>query len=245
MSAHEASVEVSSLSHAYGATQALRAVSFKLTAGEICGYVGPNGAGKSTTLKILSGLIRPASGTVRVCGFDVARDPVEVKARIGYVPESGAVYSTLTVLEFLSLVGELHGIPEGESRERLDHWLGLFGLVEASHAMLGSLSKGMRQRAVLVSALLHDPQVLLFDEPLTGLDVQAARVVKATLAGMARAGKVVLFSSHVLEVVERICGRIIMLDLGRIVLDEQACALRRRAGEAGLESLFQSLIGPS
>jgi ABC-2 type transport system ATP-binding protein len=240
MAEHEAPprIEVSDLRKSYGGLEALKGISFSIRAGEICGYLGPNGAGKSTTVKILTGLLRADAGSARVAGFDPAVDPVEAKRRLGYVPESAALFEALTAYEYLTFVGGLHGIPDRDLRFRIGEFMRLFQLgAEASQRMSG-YSKGMKQKVAIAAALLHDPPVVLLDEPLSGLDANAAFVVKEILRSLAREGKAVLFCSHVLEVVERLCDRVVIIDRGEIVADGP---MERIKSTAGLEDFFRRL----
>jgi ABC-2 type transport system ATP-binding protein len=234
-------INVERLTKTYGATEALRDVSFTVPAGQVCGYLGPNGAGKSTTVKILTGTLRPTSGEARVAGFDVVAQPLEVKRRIGYVPETGTVYSSLSANEYLALVGALHEMEPAEVAERADRMLELFQLKDAADRRLDTLSKGMRQKVVISAALLHDPEIVLFDEPLSGLDANAAWLIKDIVRGLADRGKTVLYCSHILDVVERLCERVIILDRGRVVADGMTSELLSSSKRATLETLFRSL----
>lgn len=234
-------IEVQQLTKTYNETEALRSVSFTVPAGQVCGYLGPNGAGKSTTVKILTGVLRPTSGAARVAGFDVAQESLEVKKRIGYVPETGTVYSTLSANEYLALVGALHDMETEEVAERSAQMLELFQLRDAADRRLDTLSKGMRQKVVISAALLHDPEVVLFDEPLSGLDANAAWLIKDIVRGLADRGKTILYCSHILDVVERLCERVIILDRGEIVADGMTTELLSSSKRATLETLFRSL----
>jgi ABC-2 type transport system ATP-binding protein len=234
-------IHVERLAKNYDGMTALDGVSFDIPPGQVCGYLGPNGAGKSTTVKILTGVLRPTAGSAKVAGFDVADQPLEVKRRIGYVPETGAAYPTLSVNEFLTLVGTLHHMPPELIAERSRRMLELFALADVADGRIGALSKGMRQKVVLSAAMLHDPEVLLLDEPLSGLDANAARTVKDIVRGLADRGKTVFYCSHVLEVVERLCDRVIILDAGRIVADGSPEELMRSTRRKSLEHVFRAL----
>lgn len=236
-------IQVEQLVKNYGAKEALRSVSFLVPAGQVCGYLGPNGAGKSTTIKMLCGVLRPTSGRATVAGFDVAETPIEVKKRIGYVPETGAVYPLLSVSEYLALVGALHHLEPANVAERSERLLKLFKIADACDQRLDTLSKGMRQKVVISAAVLHDPDVLLMDEPLTGLDANAARVIKDLVRGMADRGKTVLYCSHLLDVVERVCDRVIILDQGQIVADGVPAELIASSRQGSLDAVFRSLTG--
>ena len=237
-------INVQRLTKTYGETQALGDVSFTVPAGQVCGYLGPNGAGKSTTVKILTGTLRQTSGSATVAGFDVALAPLEVKRRIGYVPETGTVYSTLSANEYLALCGALHEMEPREVAERTAQMLELFQIAEAADRRLDTLSKGMRQKVVISAALLHDPEIVLFDEPLSGLDANAAWMIKDIVRGLADRGKTVLYCSHILDVVERLCERVIILDRGRVVADGLTSQLLSSPERSTLETLFRSLTAP-
>jgi ABC-2 type transport system ATP-binding protein len=234
-------INVRQLGKTYGETQALRSVSFTVPAGQVCGYLGPNGAGKSTTVKILTGVLRPDAGEANVAGFDSVHDSLEVKRRIGYVPETGTVYSTLSANEYLALCGALHDMEPGEIAERSSRMLELFQIRDAADRRLDTLSKGMRQKVVISAALLHDPEIVLFDEPLSGLDANAALTIKEIVRGLAERGKTILYCSHILDVVERLCERVIILDRGEIVADGMTAELLSSSRRGTLENLFRSL----
>lgn len=230
---------VEDLRKSYGSLEALKGISFGVARGEICGYLGPNGAGKSTTVKIITGLIQKSSGAVKINGIDIDQNPFGVKRSIGYVPESGAVYESLTAWEYLMFVGRLYGLSDADLRFKIEKFMELFGLKAELHERMSSYSKGMRQKVVITSALLHDPDLILFDEPLHGLDANAAFIVKELLRNLAREGKTVLFCSHILEVVERLCDRVVIIDKGRIVADGTVASLR--SGNESLEYIFRQL----
>ena len=218
-------------------------VSFDAHPGEILGFLGPNGAGKSTTVKILTGMIRPTSGTARVAGFDVAREPIQVKRRIGFVPESGVLYDALTPDEYLELIGCLHHLDAATRRGRTDELLDLFSLTDVRAKRMFEFSKGMRQKVVIAAALLHKPDVLFLDEPLDGLDANTAMIVKELLKQLATQGRTILFCSHILDVVERICTRIIVIDRGRKIAEGTAADLATQTGTTTLELAFSRLTG--
>ena len=236
-------IDVRGLTRSYGATLAVDNLSLQAAPGEIVGFLGPNGAGKSTTVKVITGLIRPDSGTVTVCGFDVVREPLEVKKRIGYVPETAAIYDSLSALEYLELVACLHHLEPEPARVRRRELLELFGLSAQAGQRLSEFSKGMRQKVVLAAALIHRPDVLVLDEPLDGLDANTALVVKELLRKLADQGKTILFSSHILEVVERMCTRIVIINHGRVVTSGTAPDIRAASGAATLEEAFSRLTG--
>ena len=236
-------IDVRGLTRSYGTKLAVDNLSLQAAPGEIVGFLGPNGAGKSTTVKVITGLIRPDSGTVTVCGFDVVREPLEVKKRLGYVPETAAIYDSLSALEYLELVACLHHLDPEPARVRRRELLELFGLSAQAGQRLSEFSKGMRQKVVLAAALIHRPDVLVLDEPLDGLDANTALVVKELLRKLADQGKTILFSSHILEVVERMCTRIVIINHGRVVTSGTAPDIRATAGAATLEEAFSRLTG--
>ena len=234
-------IEVRELSKRFAEKEAVRGISFRAAPGEITGLLGPNGAGKSTTIKMIVGALAPTAGSVLVCGHDVAEEPLAAKRRFGYVPESGAMYQTLTPHEYLSLVAELHDLPRETAAERIEQLLGAFQVGDAVSRQIAALSKGTRQKVLIASALLHDPDVVLFDEPLNGLDVNAALTFRRLVEGMAERGKTIVFCSHILDVVERLCGRVILMDAGRIAADGATADLLAGAAQTTLEGVFQSL----
>lgn len=236
-------IEADNLWRQYGARIAVHGLTLHVGAGEILGFLGPNGAGKSTTVKILTGMIKPDRGRAVVAGFDVAVDPLEVKRRVGYVPESAALYESLTAREYLDLIASLHHLPPESTLPRIDDLLTRFGLSEAIDQRLSEFSKGMKQKVLIVSALLHRPDVLFLDEPLTGLDASAAMVVKELIRGLAAQGRTIFFCSHVLEVVERICTRIVIINDGRVIADGTAAAIAAAVGKTTLEDAFVALTG--
>jgi ABC-2 type transport system ATP-binding protein len=238
-------ISVRNLSKRFGQQVAVDNLSFEIEAGKIVGFLGPNGAGKSTTLKMLTGMLEPSSGAATICGFDLQRDPVEVKRRVGFVPESGAVFESLTGLEYLEMIAALYGIPKEAAEPRIHQFLAFFDLSFAtlSDKLLGAYSKGMRRKIVITAALLHNPPVVFFDEPLDGLDANAAVGFKALIQTLAREGKTILYSSHILDVVERVCDRVIIIDKGRLLLDGAPDELVATRGAGTLERLFTELTG--
>lgn len=218
-------------------------LNLRVDPGEILGFLGPNGAGKSTTVKILTGLIQPTGGKAIVAGFDVVSQPIEVKKRVGYVPETPALYDSLTATEYLELVSCLHHLEPRSSATRRQELLDLFGLTSVAHQRLREFSKGMRQKVVLAAALIHRPEVLILDEPLDGLDANTAMVVKELLKKLASQGRTIMFSSHILEVVERICTRIFIINHGRQITSGTSAEIRESAGASTLEEAFSRLTG--
>ena len=236
-------IRTEELSHHYGVKTALQGLNLRADPGEVLGLLGPNGAGKSTTVKILTGLIRPTSGRALVGGFDIVRQPLEAKQRLGYVPEQPALYETLTATEFLEVVSALHHLEPATAVPRREELLDLLGLGDARHQRLNEFSKGMKQKVVLAAALIHRPDVLILDEPLDGLDANSARVVKGLLRSLASQGRTVLFCSHILEVVERVCTRIVVIDRGRQIAEGAPLDIAASTGSATLDDAFAKLTG--
>jgi ABC-2 type transport system ATP-binding protein len=231
------------LSREYGEKVAVSGLNLRIEPGEILGFLGPNGAGKSTTVKILTGMIRPTSGRAVVAGFDVVEQPIEVKKRIGYVPETAALYDGLTAAEYLELIACLHHLDGQTAAARSGELLDLFGLAVDQHQRLNEFSKGMRQKVLIAAALIHRPDVLFLDEPLDGLDANAAMVVKEVLKRLAAQGRTILFCSHILDVVERMCTRIVIINGGKQIADGTAEQIRQTTGTATLEEAFSRLTG--
>lgn len=231
-------LEVRLLTKCYGAVTVVDRVSFTLRPGEILGYLGPNGAGKSTTVKMLIGLLQPTSGHIFFQGNDVRRDLKAFQHGLGYVPEEPQLYPHLSGREYLQLAGRLRGMPRRVLEPKMDELLRLIGLWDDRHAALASYSKGMRQKILLLAALLHDPELLVLDEPFSGLDVNAAMVLRSLLKSMAATKKMVLYSSHVLEVVEKVCNTVLILRKGRIVAHDSVSRLQEVLSESSLEGVF-------
>ena len=238
-------IALSQLTKRFGAQIAVNALSFEIPAGQIVGFLGPNGAGKSTTLKMLTGMLEPTEGTANICGFDLRHAPLEVKRRVGFVPESGAVFESLTGLEYLEMVAALYGIPSDAAGVRIRQFLTFFDLSfeTLTDKLLGAYSKGMRRKVVITAALLHNPPVVFFDEPLDGLDANAAVGFKALIQTLAREGKTIVYSSHILDVVERVCDRVIIIDKGKLLLDGKPDELVAAHGSGTLERMFTDLTG--
>src|SRR4029077_17961018 len=236
-------IRLRGLSKRYGETEAVRALDLDIPTGQLLGLLGPNGAGKSTTVKMLTGILLPSAGTAEVFGVDVVRDPVAVKRIVGYVPESGAVFETLTGAEYLELVAALHRLPVETSVARIRRLADFFELAERTlrGEQLAAYSKGTRQKVVIAAALLHNPQAIFFDEPLNGLDANATLAFKTLLTTLAREGKTIVYCSHLLDVVERVCERVVIMDHGQVIADGSLAELRARTGETSLERAFNQL----
>jgi ABC-2 type transport system ATP-binding protein len=235
-------LQVRHLVKRYLGTAVVKDVSFDVRLGEVVGYLGPNGSGKSTTIKMIAGLLEPSSGGVFFDGSAIANDPIAWRRRLGYVPEEPILYNFQSGLEYLQLVGRLRELEPRSLDSKLDRLLQLFGLSHAADQDIGSYSKGMKQRVMLIAALLHNPDVLILDEPDSGLDVGATLVLRQLIMALARRGKAVIYSSHVLDLVEKACGRIIVIHQGRVVADESVSALRHMADRGSLEQVFSQLV---
>jgi ABC-2 type transport system ATP-binding protein len=216
-------------------------VSFQARAGEITGYLGPNGSGKSTTMKMITGLIETTSGEILFDGQRIRGDPIAFKQRMGYVPEEPHLYPHLSGLEYLIMVGQLRSLPAKPAADRIDGLLRLLSLHGDRFAPLSSYSKGMRQKVLLSAALLHNPDLILLDEPFSGLDVSTSLVLRSLIQELAARGKVVLFSSHELETVERVCSHVVILHRGRVVADDSIERLRTLMALPTLEEIFSQL----
>ena len=238
-------ITIDRLTKRFGAQIAVDELTLTIPRGQIVGFLGPNGAGKSTTLRMLTGMIEPTSGSATVAGFDLARQTIDVKRNVGFVPESGAVFESLTGLEYLTMVAALYGIPETAAVERIGQFIAFFDLSfdTLTEKLLGAYSKGMRRKVVITSALLHNPPVVFFDEPLDGLDANAAVGFKALIQTLAREGKTIVYSSHILDVVERVCDRVVIIDKGKLLLDGAPDELVASHESGTLEKLFTLLTG--
>jgi ABC-2 type transport system ATP-binding protein len=235
-------LEVKSLYKSYRGLPAIDNVSFSVSAGEIVGYVGPNGSGKSTTVKIITGLLEPSDGQVLFQGKSIRGDLQAYRTAFGYVPEEAHVYTHLSGLEYLQLVGRLRRMPERLIDLKANRLLSLLGLESWRHSPISLYSKGMKQRILISAALLHDPKLLIFDEPLSGLDVVTARLFKDLLEALAAQGKAILYISHVLEVVELVCTRVIVIAKGKILANAPPGELKATLQLANLESVFAQLV---
>ncbi|MBM3785448.1 MAG: ABC transporter ATP-binding protein [Acidobacteria bacterium] len=234
-------LEVRGLSKRYRGVAAVTNVSFSIRPGEVLGYIGANGAGKSTTVKMLTGLIEPSAGEIRFHGANTADDMRGFQSRLGYVAEEAHLYPHLSGFEYLQLAGRLRGLKRAELEYRIEELLRLFGLWEDRYAFLASYSKGMRQKILLSSSLLHDPELLILDEPFSGLDVNAALVLRSLLKGLAQRGKMVLYSSHVLEVVEKVATSVLILNKGQVAAHDSVENLRSLMAQGSLEGVFAAL----
>jgi len=234
-------LKVQDLTKRYASITAIDHVSFEVRPGEVFGLLGPNGSGKSTTVKILMGLLEPSYGRVELDGRDALADLQAYKKLLGYVPEEPHLYTYLTGPEYLQLIGRLRSIPEALLNEKIDRFLELLGIYDDRYQTLSSYSKGMRQKILIAGAVLHNPRIVILDEAFSGLDVTASRVLKAFVRSLAAEGKMVVFSSHVLEVVEQVCSRVVILKDGHIVGHDSVENLRNTLKLPSLDAVFATL----
>jgi len=235
-------LEARQLTKYYGAARAVADISLHIEPGEVLGCLGPNGSGKSTTVKMLTGLLEPTHGEVLYRGTRIRDDLAGYKKQVGYVPEEPNLYPYLSGLEYLQMVGSLREIESQTLNNRIGTLLDLFSLNDQRHSTLGSYSKGMRQKILIIAALLHDPEILIFDEPLSGLDVTSALIFRNLVQELARAGKAILYSSHGLEAVEKVCSRVMIIYRGRLIADNSAERLRQIMSAPSLEQVFSELV---
>jgi ABC-2 type transport system ATP-binding protein len=227
----------------YGVKEVLQGIDLTVNRGQIIGYIGPNGAGKSTTIKILLGLEGDYSGEIEIFGEKITENNIDYKRKIGYVPETSELYDNLTAMEYLTFVGELYGMDIKMADEKAQRLMKVFNLEEVYHSRIASYSKGMRQKVLIISSLLHNPDLLFLDEPLNGLDANSVMVFKEILAQLASQGKTIFYSSHIMDVVEKISNRIILINGGKIVADGSFQELKEQNKEGTLEQIFNQLTG--
>jgi ABC-2 type transport system ATP-binding protein len=235
-------LEVTNLCKRYRGIPSIEDINFRIRAGEIVGYLGPNGSGKSTTVKIITGLLQPNEGSVLFEGKDIREDMAGFRSTLGYVPEEAHVYTYLSGLEYLQLVGRLRGLGERDIERKATQMLQLLGLESWRYSPISFYSKGMKQRVLIAAALMHNPKLLVFDEPLSGLDVVSARLFKDLLQELAAQGKAILYISHVLEVVEQVCDRVIVIAKGKILADAAPAELAKVMQLANLQDVFAQLV---
>jgi ABC-2 type transport system ATP-binding protein len=234
-------LDVDDVSRSYHGIPAVRSLSLQAAPGKVVGLLGPNGSGKSTTVKMLIGLLQPSRGTIRWRGDDIHRQLREYQHAFGYVPEEPRLYHYLTATEYLELVGGLRGIETAILARRIARYLELFGLTGARHVPLSAFSKGMRQKVLLSAALLHDPALIVLDEPCSGLDVGSTLILRRLVTALARRGKTIVYSSHVMDMVEKVCDDVVILHKGNVVAHDSVTRLRELATAASLEEVFAAL----
>ena len=235
-------IRISHLNKSYGSQPVLKDINLEVHPGQVIGYIGPNGAGKSTTIKILTGLIPDFEGDIEIFGKNLRTDLLEIKRHIGYVPEAAELYDMLTPMEFLNFAGKLYEMPEDQISQRASRLLQFFGLEKSENKRMDSFSKGMKQKVLLISGVLHNPDILFLDEPLSGLDANAVIQVKEIIARLARDGKTIFYSSHMMDVVEKVASRILLINEGKIIADGTVEELKHSSNES-LERIFANLTG--
>ncbi|HCT30191.1 MAG TPA: ABC transporter [Bacteroidales bacterium] len=235
-------ISIRGLVKSFGGTQVLKGIDLEVKPGQVIGYIGPNGAGKSTTVKILCGIITEFEGDIKVFGYDLKTQGIEIKKRIGYVPENGALYDLLTPREYLNFVGTLYGIAKDKLDSRIDQLLSIFGLDKNADQRMDTFSKGMKQKILIMAGIINNPDIIFLDEPLSGLDANSVILVKEMLARLASEGKTIFFCSHLMDVVEKISDRIILINDGKVLADGTFDELKTEKS-ATLEKLFANLTG--
>lgn len=238
-------IQTTGLKKQYGGNYVLKGIDLSVDAGQIVGYIGPNGAGKSTTIKILTGILSDFEGSVNVLGMNVRENPIEIKQKIGYIPEQATLYEVLTPSEYLKFVGKLYQMEDRVIEEKSIELLRLFSLADKADMRMNGFSKGMKQKILLISGLMHNPEIIFLDEPLSGLDANAVILVKEILSQLKHAGKTIFYSSHIMDVVEKISDRIIIIDKGVMIADGSFESLQQQASLGSLENIFTSLTGGS
>ena len=244
MEAHKGqAVVLRSVSKSFGQIQAVRDLDLEIDGGAVYGLLGPNGSGKSTVMRMIIGLLRPDSGSIRVCGVDAGRDPMAVKRLVGYVPEEPHMYEYLTGFEYLDFIGDVYGLERGAKLARIEELLAAFGLEGRENDMINGYSHGMKQKTAIIGAILHRPRLLVFDEPLSGLDPKSARIVKDLVHRLAGEGVTTVFSTHVMEIADAVCDRVCVLYGGEKVAEGAPGELRELAEmpDSTLEEVFLTL----
>lgn len=235
-------IQIHNLTMKYGDKEVLKGIDLEIYRGQIIGYIGPNGAGKSTTVKIILGIVTGYGGQIKIFQQDI-KEKNDYKYRIGYVPETTEIYDSLTAQEYLLFVGELYGLTAEEIDAKAQKMMALFGIDEAYHARISSYSKGMKQKLLIIASMLHNPDILFLDEPLSGLDANSVMIFKEILTALAAQGKTIFYSSHIMEVVEKISNRIILINNGQIAADGSFEELKAMSMEGSLEEIFNQLTG--
>jgi ABC-2 type transport system ATP-binding protein len=241
MAAHPL-IQIRNLSKSYGAKLVLKNLSLDIYPGQVIGYIGPNGAGKSTTVKILTGLIPDFEGEVLINGLSMADHPQEIKRLIGYVPENAEIYDVLSPMEYLDFIGKLYGMKEDLLQERVSKLLAAFGLGAVTNDRMDTFSKGMKQKVLLIAGIIHDPKIIILDEPLSGLDANAVIMIKELILRLSQDGKTIFYCSHMMDVVEKVSDRILLINKGEIIADGSFESLKQNHSDT-LEFIFSKLTG--
>lgn len=236
-------LEAHNLTRVFDDFKAVDDATFTIRPGEIVGFLGPNGAGKTTTIKMLTGLLAPSSGTARIGGYDINESPIEAKSRIGYVPDTPNLYGKLKAAEYLRFVGQLYKVEPARVEERMRPMLDMFDLTDVAGNYLETYSHGMQQKVAITAAFLHSPQMIFMDEPTVGLDPRSARLIKDLMIRHRDKGRSIFFSTHILEIAQTMCDRVIIINKGQIVADAQVEEMRRMRGDKSLEDIFLELTG--
>ncbi len=234
-------ISIKNLQKSYGSKLVLKGIDLDIYPGQVIGYIGPNGAGKSTTVKILCGLISDYEGTVYVKGYNLKENALAVKSHIGYIPELAELYDVLTPIEFLGLMGQLYSMDEAVAYERMHKMLTAFGLQANMNDRMDTFSKGMKQKVLITSGLLHNPDIIILDEPLSGLDANSVIIVKDLISKLAKEGKTIFYCSHMMDVVEKVSDRIVLIDEGRVIANGSFSDLQQQQGNESLEKIFAHL----
>jgi len=235
-------IQIHNLTKFYGAKQVLKGLSLDIYPGQVIGYIGPNGAGKSTTVKILTGLIPDFEGEVIVDGINMAENPLAIKQMIGYVPENAEIYDVLTPMEYLDFIGKLYGMEEAMLHDRARKLLTAFGLAANGDDRMDTFSKGMKQKVLLISGIIHNPKIIILDEPLSGLDANAVIIIKELIMRLSQEGKTIFYCSHMMDVVEKVSDRILLINKGEIIADGTFESLKQNHSDT-LERIFSKLTG--
>ena len=236
-------LEARDLTKRFGDFTAVDHARFNIKPGEIVGFLGPNGAGKTTTIKMITGLLVPDEGHALIAGLDIQREPLKAKAQFAYVPDTPNLYGKLKAIEYLHFMARLYHVPADVAEDRITRLLAMFELTDKAGNYLDGFSHGMQQKVAIIGAMLHDPRIILLDEPTVGLDPRSARLVKDLLTQHAAEGNAVFFSSHILEIVEHMCTRVIIINHGKILADGSVAELRAMQGDQSLEDIFLELTG--
>jgi len=235
-------IQIRNLSKSYDSKIVLKGLTLDIYPGQVLGYIGPNGAGKSTTVKILTGLIPDFQGQVMINGISMAEDPQEIKKLIGYVPENAEIYDVLTPMEYLDFIGKLYGMEETILHDRAKKLLTAFGLAANINDRMDTFSKGMKQKVLLTAGIIHNPKIIILDEPLSGLDANAVILVKELIMRLSQEGKTIFYCSHMMDVVEKVADRILLISKGEIIADGTFESLKQNHNDT-LESIFSKLTG--
>lgn len=239
----ESIISIKNLRMSYGSNYVLDGINLEIPRGQIIGYIGTNGAGKSTTIKIMLGILEGYEGTVEVLGQDISNGSVEYKKKIGYVPELADIYENLTAFEYISFLGGIYDLKQEKLIEKAEKLMKLFGIQGAIYSRISSYSKGMKQKFLIICSLIHNPDILFFDEPLSGLDANSVMIFKEVMSSLAKEGKTIFYSSHIMDVVEKVSDRIVLINNGKIAADGSFEELKNSKNENSLEEIFNQLTG--